>query len=202
MSEATHPGRDREASGTAEHVEDSPPTEGTVSVDAAALPPESEDSLAEIDQVLNRWSSRERARSDEHEHAAAEKEKFLQDFAAISQSVIRPSMEAVIERLRKDGGDGAIEERGSDPSHSPRVILWMSLRGEIPAEPHQDRNPFLQLDADATRRRVDIWEGDMWEKQGSSAAASPWELADISPASVTARTVGILERAATHGSAT
>ena len=75
----------------------------------------------------------------------------------------------------------------------------MSLEGEIPAEPRQDRDPFLQLDADVARRRVDVWEGDMWQGQGISQQTVPWQLSEMSPANVTERIIGILERAAEHG---
>jgi hypothetical protein len=202
LSEDSNPSRDLEVSTAAEPIEGPAPIDETAPVDGGSLVPDDKRTLAEIDHVLNRWSRRQQERSDERLKAIAETEQFLQDFALVSTGVIRPSMEAVIERLRKSGGDGAIEERGSDASHAPRVILWMSLQGEIPAEPHQDRNPFLQLDAHAERRRVDVWEGDMWEKLGTSQATEPWELAEISSASVTARAVRILERAATHGSVT
>jgi hypothetical protein len=120
-------------------------------------------------------------------NAKAEGEAFLQQFDEISRRVIKPTIEAVITRLRKDGGDGSIAERGLDAPHSPRVILWMSLPGEISPEPHQDRRPFLQLDADSAHRRVEVWEGDMWDKQGSSRATEPWELIEISPESTDSR---------------
>jgi hypothetical protein len=74
----------------------------------------------------------------------------------------------------------------------------MSLKGEITGAPRQDRNPYLQLDADVAHHRVDVWEGDMWEKQGTSRATSPWQLSEISSESITERVVAILERAANH----
>jgi hypothetical protein len=117
----------------------------------------------------------------------------------MSERVLKPTLEAVIQRLRRDGGDGILRERRSDGVHGPRLTLWMSLEGEISAEPHQDRNPFLQLDADVAHRRVTVWEGDMWQKQGVSQQTAPWRLSEISPAGVTERVVGILGRAAEHG---
>jgi hypothetical protein len=200
MTKTSNTGPNRKSK-TARDVEDGELREGAGPLDHNAAAAESEDPLVQIDQVLNGWSSRERALVEKDADAKARKEEFLQEFESISQQVIRPSMDAVIERLRKDGGDGLIQERGSDASHSPRLILWMSLAGEVSSQPRQDRNPFLQLDVDVTRCRVDVWEGDMWEKQGNSGAVAPWELTEISPESVTERIIGILQRAATHGSA-
>jgi hypothetical protein len=115
--------------------------------------------------------------------------------------VIKPAMEQLVQRLRKDGGGGLIWEGGSRTMYRPRLVLWMSLDGEIIGEPRQDLNPYLQLDADVAHRRIDVWEGDMWQKQGTSRSTAPWQLIDISTKSVTERAVAILERAAGHGEA-
>jgi len=171
----------------------------TASRDQNGQPSNSADSLSEIDTLLSRRSSKERQIAEQASDAKAGRETFLQDFEETLRQVIRPTMEAVLKRLQEDGGDGAIQERGSDASHSPRVILWMSLEGEISADPHQDRNPFLQLDANSTDKQVDVWEGDMWERQGNSKATVPWKLSEISAESLTERIVRILERAAQHG---
>ena len=83
--------------------------------------------------------------------------------------------------------------------HRPRLILWMSLKGKITGTPRQDLNPYLQLDVDVEHRRIDVWEGDMWEREGTSRATSPWQLDEITSETVTERVVSILERAAGHG---
>ena len=75
----------------------------------------------------------------------------------------------------------------------------MSMEGEISGSPRQDLNPFLQLDADAIHRRIDVWEGDMVDKSGSSGAAAPWDFSEVSSDGVIERIIGILRRAATHG---
>jgi hypothetical protein len=49
-----------------------------------------------------------------------------------------------------------------------------------------------------TTRRIDVREGDMWEKQGCSRATAPWQLSEITAESVTNRVVDILQRAAGH----
>jgi hypothetical protein len=170
-----------------------------VSPDSESPPAKGKDDLVEVDEALGLWSRREREFAQQQAGEQADRDRFLADFADISERVLRPTLEAVIQRLRRDGGDGILQERGSDGVHGPRLTLWMSLEGEISAEPRQDRNPFLQLDADVAHRRVDVWEGDMWQRQGLSRETPPWRLSEISPAGVTERVVGILGRAAKHG---
>ena len=131
--------------------------------------------------------------------AESERNQFLTDFRDITDSVIRPAMQAAVDRLGKDGGGGLIEERKEDLMHRPRITLWMSLEDAITGTPRQDLNPYLQVDANVGLRRIDVWEGDMWEKEGNSRATSPWELSEVSNESVTERILDILRRAATHG---
>ena len=73
----------------------------------------------------------------------------------------------------------------------------MSLEGEI-ASPRQDRNPYLQLDLDVPNWRFKVWEGDMWEKQGSSRDSTPWRLNEVTTKALTQRVIAILHRAASH----
>jgi hypothetical protein len=199
MSEPQNADKNREAVNLAEAQEESLRSQRAAAADQTSSPPAKPDPYLEIDEALTVWSSRERAFVEREAAAKVEREKFLRDFEELSKSVIKPTMESVIERLRRDGGDGAIEERRWDAFHTPRVILWMSLEGEISDKPGQDRNPFLQLDADVAHRQVNVWEGDMWERQGLSRVTSPWKLNEISPASVTERIAGILQRAAQNG---
>lgn len=158
-----------------------------------------EDPLSEIDQIVHHWSHLRQESADEKAHAEVDRAHFLQEFQTITSSVIRPTMEMAIERLRMDGGGGLIEEHGLDVLHKPRVTLWMSMEGEIAGSPRQDLNPFLQLDADLAHRRIDVWEGDMVENQGTSRATSPWALSEVTSESVMERIVDILRRAGTHG---
>ena len=157
-----------------------------------------EDSGAVIDEILDHWAGRERKWAEERLETKTARERFLQDFKEISQNTIKPAMEAVVQRLEKDGGGGIVWDGESRTTHRPRLILWMSLEGEITGTPRQDRNPYLQLDANVIYRRIDVWEGDMWEKLGTSRATSPWELSQISSESITERIMGILEQAASH----
>jgi hypothetical protein len=162
---------------------------------------EREDPISEIDEILEHWSDRQHQFAEREARAQAEAKRFLEEFKELSQHVIKPAMEQLVQRLRKDGGGGLIWEGGSRTMYRPRLVLWMSLDGEIIGEPRQDLNPYLQLDADVAHRRIDVWEGDMWQKQGTSRSTAPWQLIDISTKSVTERAVAILERAAGHGEA-
>jgi hypothetical protein len=155
-------------------------------------------SVGDIDQILEKWTDRQDAFASKEDEAMAEEEKFLNDFREISGRVIKPAMEANVQRLQKDGGDGMIWDGESEAMHRPRVILWMSLKGKIDGPPRQDLNPYLQLDVDTPHRRIDIWEGDMWENSGVSRATTPWHLTDISTESVNRRVMGILDRATNH----
>jgi hypothetical protein len=160
--------------------------------------PEEAVGLEEIDQVLKSWSDQRQAFASRQAEIEATRLLFVRQAAEIADHVIRPAMEAALARLDRDGGGGRIEERPGDDTHSLRLILWMSLDGDIAGAPRQDLNPYLQLDIDVATRRIDVWEGDMWEKQGSSRATSPWQLSEITAESVTHRVIDILRRAAGH----
>ena len=115
----------------------------------------------------------------------------------LALTVIRPAFDAIAARLNADGGGGQVDERFADGAHPYRLTLWMSLEEQI-ASPRQDRNPFLQLDLDMPNRRFKVWEGDMWEKQGSSRDSTPWRLDEVTTKAVTERAVAVLRRAASH----
>jgi len=157
-----------------------------------------EESLRQIDQIVGHWAHLVQESTEEQAHVEVEEEQFLKRFQDLTDSVIRPTMEMAIERLRTDGGDGLIEERHLDGLHKPRVTLWMSMQGEV-ASPRQDLNPFLQLDADVATQRITVWEGDMVKNQGTSRATSPWTPSEVTPETIMDRIVGVLRRAGTHG---
>ena len=162
---------------------------------------ETEDPISEIDEILEHWTDRQHQLAAREAQAQAESKRFLDEFKELSEHVIKPAMDQIIQRLRKDGGGGLIWDGGSTTMHRPRSVLWMSLEGDIIGAPRQDLNPYLQLDADVAHRRIDVWEGDMWQKQGTSRSTAPWQLNEVSTKSVTERVVAILERAARHGEA-
>ena len=156
------------------------------------------DSVGGIDRILGEWTDREEEFAKKADEAKAGREEFLDRFRDVMGCVIKPAMEAIVQRLEEDGGDGAIWEGDSEAMHRPRVILWMSLKGKMSNSPRQDRNPYLQLDLDMARHQIDVWEGDMWENTGVSRATDPWDLRDITPEKINRAVMGILDRATNH----
>jgi hypothetical protein len=127
-------------------------------------------------------------------------QKFLEDFAAACATEVRPAMEAVLERLRQLGGGGLVEEHpgGEARFHNPRLALWMSLKGEIVGEPRLDRYPYLQLEADVEKRKVQVDEGDMWRGAGghSSGRVGAWDVAELTGDRITKELLAVAGRAA------
>ena len=167
--------------------------------DREAIDTGGEDPLTEIDEIVGHWSDLRQESLSEQARAEIEHMRFQQEFRDVTGSVIRPTMEKAIERLRKDGGGGLIEEHDVDILHKPRIVLWMSLEGEITGTPREDRNPFLRLDSDVVHRCIDVWEGDMVGGQGTSRAAAPLAISDVTSARVMGRIIDVLRRAGTHG---
>jgi hypothetical protein len=124
---------------------------------------------------------------------------FSRSFSERCDVEVKPAMEVVVARLRRDGGDGLIVEVDADVSRQRRhrLTLWMSLRGDIDGAPRQDRHPYLQLDADVTRHRVILSEGDMWQGQGGhrSGRVGDWRLEEMTAAAVTDEIMAVLRRA-------
>jgi hypothetical protein len=110
-------------------------------------------------------------------------QKFLDEFAKACATEVRPAMDAVLERLRQLGGDGLVEEHSGGEARfpNPRLTLWVSLKGEIVGEPRLDRFPYLQLEADVERRKVQVDEGDMWRGAGghSSGRVGAWDVDEL-----------------------
>ena len=126
--------------------------------------------------------------------------KFLDDFATACAREVRPAMDAVVERLRQLGGDGLVEEHpgGEARFRSPRLALWMSLKGEIVDEPRLDRYPYLLLEADVEGRKVQVDEGDMWRGAGgnTSRRVGAWDVSELTRQRVTEALLAIARRAA------
>jgi hypothetical protein len=154
--------------------------------------------LQQIDEVLGSWSIRRQTFRENEAKSLQDRIQFSGDADDIAHRVIRPSLEAIAERLTTNGGGGRVDERPPDARVALRLTLWMSLEGPVQLPARQDRNPFIQFDLDVIHRRFNVWEGDMWEKQGSSRATAPWELDDITTEAVFERTIAILRRAASH----
>ena len=155
--------------------------------------------LAEIDSLLEGRIDDEQQAVDQTTRLDADRTEFSLEFTKVCEHQVRPTMEAVLTRLRRNGGGGFIEEHAHDGHHRARgLTLWMSLDGEITGTPRRDGHPYLELDADAERQSVSVSEGDMWQGQGGtrSGKAGEWQLSDITTTRVTEELVAILRRAA------
>jgi len=156
------------------------------------------DPLIEIDDITRRWRDDKQREKDECDLILANQSEFATTFSQECQRRVRPPMEAIIERLKRNGGDGRIEERPEDllRNCNHRLTLWMSISGKIADAPRLDRNPYLQLDANVAKQVVTVSEGDMWEGHGGnrSGPVGEWRLEEITPALVTHEVLEILRR--------
>ncbi len=163
-------------------------------------PDSTEDRLDQIDRILGERSRALRTLSEQATELHAEQKDFLDAFAAKCENEIAPAMEAVVSRLRANGGGGLVdyEPHGGRVTTAPRLTLWMSLEGEITGTPRQDRHPYLQLDADIDSKTVNVSEGDMWQGGGShhSGPVGLWDLKAVTPEAITDEVLSILSRAA------
>jgi len=159
---------------------------------------ERSDALAEIDDVLDQWSSRRRDFGRLRVEAEEARQEFIPHTEGLASSVLRPSLQTVAQRLRASGGDGTVVERPRDALHGLRLTLWMALDRKITVLERRDLYPYIRLDLDVARRRFTVWEGDVGGEQGSSRPADPWMLGDITGPVVTERVVTILRIAASH----
>ena len=159
-----------------------------------------DDPLLEIDHLMKKRVDHERELAERSIQRLAERSEFSALFASLCDDKVRPSMEAIVERLRLNGGGGTIEELGEDECvrRGHRLTLWMSLDGEIIGSPRKDRNPYLQLDADVDKRSVLVSEGDMWQGNGGnrSGRAAEWRISEITPELVTEEAIAVLRRSA------
>lgn len=164
-----------------------------------------DDPLVEIDSLMQKRVDEGRESTARGAQLLADRSEFSSLFNTVCDEKVRPSMEAVVDRLRRNGGGGTIEELPEDESRrrGHRLTLWMSLEGEISGSPRPDRHPYLQLDADVDKRTVSVSEGDMWQGSGGnrSGRTAEWPLSEITPQLVTAEAIAILRRAARSGSA-
>ena len=165
----------------------------------AAEPTAGGDPLAEFDEIVEWVTQNDRQLADRDRRKRAEEQAFLVAFQLACQAEVRPAMETVLDRLRRDGGGGLIEEHpgGEARYRHPCLILWMSFQGEIVGEPRPDREPYLQLEADVVRRDIQVSEGDMWRGAGGmrSGRVGHWELSELSKHRITDELLAIARRA-------
>lgn len=171
--------------------------EGTGGVAAAG----GGDPLAELDTILADVAQRDRQAAEDSAHEHDAERQFAADFKRICQQEVRPAMEAVLERLRRNGGGGVIEshEGGEARVRTPRLMLWMSLEGDIVGEPRYDRHPYLQLDAEVAKREVEVSEGTMWQgaRKGHSGRIGGWQLSEITGERITRKLLDVARHSAT-----
>ncbi len=156
------------------------------------------DPLAEIDQLMQNKLREEQAAADRSAQLETDRSDFAAEFTSVCEQQVRPAMEAILQRLRRNGGGGVIEDRPEDfGQRHAQLILWMSFSGEITGAPRHDRHPYLQLDADIDKRSVTVSEGDMWQGQGGNRSGkfAEWQLVEITPARVTQEILAIIRRA-------
>jgi hypothetical protein len=171
------------------------------SVDQQHVPaPGLADPLIEIDSALAALNERDKQSTESASRLLEARQDFLDEFHAVCETLVRPAMESVLDRLRQDGGDGVIEEHpgGEARVSTPRLTLWMSLQGEISGVPRLDRHPYLQLDADIENRVIRLTEGDSWHSKGTghSGSAGTWIPADVTRALVIEELLAIVLRSA------
>ncbi len=163
-------------------------------------PSTADDPLAGFGPILAAVAQRDDNAAEVSADRFDARRKFLDDFATACEREVRPAMDAVVERLRQLGGDGLVEEHpgGEARFTSPRVALWMSLKGEIVGEPRLDRYPYLLLEADVEGRTVQVDEGDMWRGAGgnTSRRVGAWDVSEITRQRVTEALLAIARRAA------
>ena len=166
--------------------------------ESAATPIPAADALREVDQIFETRSRGLSHTAESQQRADTERTRLYEEFSSTSASIIRPAMEAFLERVRTNGGGGLLEVRDGvqEAGVSPRVRLWLSLSGELIGRPRQDQHPYLQLDFDLALQLVNVAEGDMWKGHGSSGPVGSWIVSEITGAVVTESLLGILRRAA------
>jgi hypothetical protein len=160
---------------------------------------EESDPLAALGPIVAAVEESDRRSSELTADRREAGQKFLEDFATACETEVKPAMKAVLDRLSQLGGGGLIEEHpgGEARFRNPRLGLWMSLKGEIVGEPHLDRYPYLQLEADVEALKVQVDEGDMWRGAGgnSTGRAGTWDLADLTRRRVTEELLAVAQRA-------
>ncbi len=157
------------------------------------------DPLAGFDEIVDLVAQKDRQLADSGSHERVELQEFLVAFQTACQTEVRPAMETVLDRLRRHGGGGLIEEHpgGEARYRHPCLILWMSLQGDIVGEPRPDREPYLQFEADGERRDVQVSEGDMWRGAGGkrSGRVGRWALSELTRDRITDELLAIARRA-------
>jgi hypothetical protein len=154
--------------------------------------------LAEITSILGALNRRDQQSVESASRLLQDRQDFIDEFHTVCKTEVRPAMEEVLERLRRDGGDGLIEDHpgGEARIATPRLTMWMSLQGAIAGKPRPDRHPYLQLDADADTGTIRLTEGDIWHGGGggTSGSAGTWQLEEVNRTRVMLELLAIVRR--------
>jgi hypothetical protein len=173
---------------------------GAVPPSVKGAPPASvADLLAGFGPVVAAVAQRDRDSAELTADKLEAGQKFLDDFANACEREVRPAMNAVDQELQKLGGGGLVEEHpgGEARFKKPRIILWMSLEGEV-GVPRLDRYPYLLFEADVDARKVMVDEGDMWRGAGGnrSGRVGAWEVPELTGERIIGELLAIAQRAA------
>ena len=157
-------------------------------------PAPDEDPLSAVDVLLVTYREQEASRESLQLSQDAERERFVREARDAVETIVKPALWAVANRLQRDGGDGFVTERAAEGRRSQRITLWMSPEGPVADPPRVDRFPCLQIDVDVATRSLKVWEGDMWNSRGASRATDPLTLETLTADGVERRAVDVLRR--------
>jgi len=161
---------------------------------SVAKPSHDDVSLQAIDDLLATYARRQEEQAAHVRAALLDQHRFAQAAACTFERVVKPAFRDIVERLTTNGGGGLIQERPAEGRHGQRLILWVSLEGPVLIPPRVDRNPYIRLDVETPWRRITVWEGDMWNRQGASRPAEPLTLEGLTTQNVAERVVAVVRR--------
>jgi hypothetical protein len=158
------------------------------------------DPLDDLTAIVAGVDRRQEAADERGATELAEGRAFHAAFDAACATTVRPAMEAAVARLRAAGADGVVQVHpgGEARFRTPRIVLWLSLDGPLVGIPREDRNPYLQLEADVAEQRVQVDEGDAWHGGGGgrSGRVATWTLDQVTTERITTEIVAVARRAA------
>jgi hypothetical protein len=165
---------------------------------AAETTPPAPDLLDEVDDIFEMRSRGLGLSGERRSQVDAQRKAIQEEFSSACAQIIRPAMQAFLERMRHNGGGGLLEERSGvqRAGVAARIRLWMSLSGEIIGRPRRDQHPYLELDLDVVEQRVNLVESDKWKGHGNSGPVGSWTVSEITGPMVTQSLVDVLRRAA------
>jgi hypothetical protein len=158
----------------------------------------SSDLLGEVDDIFEMRSRGLSLSGERASQIAGERARLQEEFLSVCATIVRPAMVAFLERMRRNGGGGLLEEHSGVQSAgvAARIRLWMSLSGEFLGRPRRDQHPYVQLDLDVVQQRVSLIESDAGTTHEDSGPVATWIASDITGTMVTQSLIDVLRRAA------